>query len=59
MLGSVGSIPEAPLCRSDAHPAAGMKQSGFSLLAGMSPLGLGNRTPKKSALLADALMQHT
>lgn len=59
MLGRVGSVPGAPLCRSDARPAAGTKQSGFSLLAGMSPLGLGNHTPKKSVLLADALMQHT
>lgn len=36
MLSSMGSIPVlSPLCGSDARPAAGMEQSGFSLPAGM------------------------
>lgn len=58
VFGSVGSVPGAPLCSSDAHPAAGTEQSGFSLLAGTSLLELGNHTHKKSVLPVGALMQH-
>lgn len=56
MLSSTDSIPGTSPCSSDARCATGMEQGGFSLLAGMSLLGLRNHMHKRAVLLVDALM---